>query len=46
LAFKPHDLVGDGNVTARLHGAQFLDLLFELADRFFEIQIGAHHIST
>ena len=46
LGLEPVDLVGDvGGVAARLHGAQFLDLLFEFGDRLFEIEIGAHRVS-
>jgi hypothetical protein len=44
LGLEARDLVGDRNVTARLHGAQLLDLLLELADRLFEIEVRPHHI--
>src|SRR6478672_254066 len=45
LGFEPLDLVSNRDVAARLHGAQLLDLLFELADRFFEVEVGAHRAS-
>src|SRR5690349_41508 len=45
FCFEALDLVGDRHVAARLHGAQLLDLLFEFADRLFEIEVGAHRAS-
>ena len=44
LGLEPRDLVADRHVAARLHGAQLLDLLLELAHRLFEIEVAAHHI--
>src|SRR6185295_9869397 len=46
LGFEALDLLDDRHIAARLHGAQFLDLLLEFADRLFEVEIAAHRASN
>src|SRR4051812_29946060 len=46
LLFEALDLVSNRDIAACLHGAQFLDLLLELADWLFEVEVGAHRASN